>query len=255
MFLQNRYYAIYTRLIARCKAQNRVLLSKVNKNYIYYERHHIVPRSLGGDNSKNNLVLLTSKEHFLCHRLLVKFTNGIAKRNMAFALMRMSKGSNGNAIAARLYERSKKELLVAISGPNHPNFGKPGSSLGKKFTEEHKSRMSSSQKGKTIRPESRLKQSNAMRGRELSADHKNKISEAVSGYKNGMYGRNHTDLAKKKIRDANSKTWIVVYPSGIEKIVHNLHDFCRTEGLDIRTMQRVACGSRKQHKGFTCRKP
>ena len=38
----------------------------------YYEVHHILPRSLGGNDDKNNLVKLSAREHFICHLLLVK---------------------------------------------------------------------------------------------------------------------------------------------------------------------------------------
>jgi hypothetical protein len=38
----------------------------------YGEKHHIVPRSLGGNNSKENLVRLTAREHFICHALLAE---------------------------------------------------------------------------------------------------------------------------------------------------------------------------------------
>lgn len=39
---------------------------------IYGEEHHIIPRSLGGSNDKNNLVRLTAREHYICHFLLYK---------------------------------------------------------------------------------------------------------------------------------------------------------------------------------------
>lgn len=35
----------------------------------YSEKHHVVPRCLGGGNSKDNLVVLTAEEHFLAHQL------------------------------------------------------------------------------------------------------------------------------------------------------------------------------------------
>ena len=38
----------------------------------YYEKHHIIPRCLNGSNDKDNLVLLTAREHYLCHWLLWK---------------------------------------------------------------------------------------------------------------------------------------------------------------------------------------
>lgn len=47
----------------------------------YYENHHIIPRSLNGSNSSENLVLLTAREHFICHWLLVKiFPKGSDER-------------------------------------------------------------------------------------------------------------------------------------------------------------------------------
>lgn len=36
----------------------------------YHERHHIVPKCLGGDNNEENLIDLYAKEHFIAHKLL-----------------------------------------------------------------------------------------------------------------------------------------------------------------------------------------
>ena len=36
----------------------------------YKERHHIVPKCLGGTNEKDNLIDLYAKEHYEAHRLL-----------------------------------------------------------------------------------------------------------------------------------------------------------------------------------------
>ena len=38
----------------------------------YYERHHIIPRCLGGTDDECNLVYLTPEEHYVAHQLLVK---------------------------------------------------------------------------------------------------------------------------------------------------------------------------------------
>lgn len=38
----------------------------------YSEKHHVIPRCLGGDDSMANLVRLTPEEHFVAHQLLVK---------------------------------------------------------------------------------------------------------------------------------------------------------------------------------------
>jgi hypothetical protein len=41
---------------------NRALSRVVGDMYV--EKHHIIPKSLGGSNDKSNLVKLTAKEHF-----------------------------------------------------------------------------------------------------------------------------------------------------------------------------------------------
>jgi hypothetical protein len=38
----------------------------------YYEVHHIIPRSFGGNNNESNLIKLTSADHFFAHILLAK---------------------------------------------------------------------------------------------------------------------------------------------------------------------------------------
>lgn len=36
------------------------------------EKHHVLPRCMGGSNAKSNIVALTPEEHFVAHQLLVK---------------------------------------------------------------------------------------------------------------------------------------------------------------------------------------
>ena len=43
----------------------------------YFERHHIIPRALGGDNRPNNLISLKASDHLLSHLLLAKIHGGI----------------------------------------------------------------------------------------------------------------------------------------------------------------------------------
>jgi hypothetical protein len=84
MFLDNRYTKIYHRLIEL--ARQRTL-----SDGIYTEEHHVVPRSMGGNDDPTNLVSLTYDEHRFCHRLLVHMTSGIYKGKMSFASMLMNK--------------------------------------------------------------------------------------------------------------------------------------------------------------------
>jgi len=55
MFIENKYNTWYYNIIN--KSKNRLLTG-------YKEKHHILPRCLGGKDNKDNLVELTAREHF-----------------------------------------------------------------------------------------------------------------------------------------------------------------------------------------------
>jgi hypothetical protein len=71
------------------RAKSRVFLG-------YTEKHHIIPKSLGGSNEENNLVNLTAKEHYICHLLLIKMTEGKARTKMRYASYMFSRNPNNN---------------------------------------------------------------------------------------------------------------------------------------------------------------
>lgn len=154
MFQLNKYTTIYYNIIYR--AQARPVATDT-----YTEKHHIIPKSLGGTNMSSNLVRLTAREHFICHLLLVKMLEGNAKHKIAFALNRMlisGKNHNRYTPSSRLYELSRKYRSLAIS---YTHAGIPESiesnikrSLSTKGiprgpkTEEHKKKLSLAKKGK-----------------------------------------------------------------------------------------------------------
>jgi len=79
------YQKLYNNIITNAQSKNRKK-SKLE----YFENHHILPRCLGGSNDKSNLVLLTFKEHYIAHHLLVKNSNNIihkSKLAMAFNIL------------------------------------------------------------------------------------------------------------------------------------------------------------------------
>ena len=71
------------------KSYQRFIESKSNRPLIKqpgYEFHHILPRSLGGSNSKDNLVKLTHEEHLKAHEYLAMMYEGESKTKMEIAL-------------------------------------------------------------------------------------------------------------------------------------------------------------------------
>ena len=98
MYLSNKYTKWYNRIIT--VAQNRTIDG-------YVERHHIIPKSLGGNNSKNNIVRLTAREHFICHLLLIRMLSAPDVYKMVSAVWRMAnnrKGGNKYKVTSRCYE-------------------------------------------------------------------------------------------------------------------------------------------------------
>ena len=75
-----------------------------------YALHHILPRSLGGSNSKSNLVKLTHREHFIAHRMLVKMFRGEKAKKMNYALWRMvNEKHHPYKVSSRVHEQILQE--------------------------------------------------------------------------------------------------------------------------------------------------
>lgn len=116
LFIDNKYTRIYNSIIENAK--DRCLPIDV-----YCEKHHIIPRSIGGNNSFVNIVKLLPREHFICHWLLVKMTEGKNKRSMSHAL-RMMLAVNPNKHKERYIPKSKIYTIVKKSA-NQASLGKP----------------------------------------------------------------------------------------------------------------------------------
>jgi hypothetical protein len=101
------YQGIYDRIIDRARTR---------KLEGYKEKHHIVPKCMGGSNKKENLIELTAREHFICHRLLNHIHPG--NRSLIFASWMMSNLQSEQRsfkVSARTYEQLKKEHSIAKS--------------------------------------------------------------------------------------------------------------------------------------------
>jgi hypothetical protein len=79
-----------------------------------YEKHHIVPKSLGGSDKKSNIAILTPREHALAHLLLVKFLTGEHKAKMVFALKTMIsyRNKHRNQLTTRQYETLRQTFQI-----------------------------------------------------------------------------------------------------------------------------------------------
>ena len=74
----NLYLIRYNKLIAHYQS---------NMSVGFVEKHHIVPKCMGGTDDVTNLVLLPAKAHFIAHYLLHKSYPDNIKLSHAFSMM------------------------------------------------------------------------------------------------------------------------------------------------------------------------
>lgn len=220
------YKRIYDEIVDNAKIRG---LNKKKLNY-YTECHHIIPKCLGGTNDKDNLVLLTAKEHFVCHHLLFKTGNF----NLIHAFMCMNNVKNfqhkriQSILTANQYANLRcaymkvmseklKGRIVTIETREKlriANLGKIISEetrkklseshkglrtcLGIKASEETRKKLSESHKGQFVSEETKMKMRNIHKGRIFTNEWKAKISLAKIGKDKGKI---LSDEHKQKIRD------------------------------------------------------
>lgn len=105
------YRKIYDNLVSKAKLRG---LDK-NKFNSYCEIHHIKPRSIGGSDSIDNLVMLTGREHYIAHMLLWKMFP--ENKSLVYAANMMC-NRFGEYVNSRLYEKLKQEFSRAVSDNN-----------------------------------------------------------------------------------------------------------------------------------------
>lgn len=87
--LENKYTKWYNHFIETRKFR------QIHQDQ-YTEIHHIIPRSLGGSDSRDNLITLTAKEHFFAHLLLANMFSGNSSYKMVAAVNALKNlNSNG----------------------------------------------------------------------------------------------------------------------------------------------------------------
>jgi len=86
-----------------------------------YERHHIVPKSMGGTDVKSNLAVLTPREHALAHLLLVRFLSGEHKAKMIYALKSMIgfRNATRQQLTTKQYDTLRKVYQTQKQSPEY----------------------------------------------------------------------------------------------------------------------------------------
>lgn len=194
IFIDNKYLHVYNNIIDRAKSRKKI--------DVYTEKHHILPRSLGGTNDLDNLVHLTGREHFIAHRLLVKITKGDDQNKMIFALNSMMNRYNKTMKRYTPNSRVYEYLRIKLSEA-HKRIGR---------TEEHKAAISKAHTGKIVSDDTRRKQSEAIKaagpagGAIKGSIRTVSTREAISKARKGIvfseeHRRKLSEAAKRRVRN------------------------------------------------------
>lgn len=185
------YVKIYTDLI------NKGLERGLNKRILdyYTESHHIIPKCLNGVDRKINRVLLTGREHFIAHKILVKMYPGC--NGLIRALHRLLTDKRERKIASRDYEIIKQKYSelrkLDWSGNNHPTRGKPSWNSGMKLPDSMKELIRLGSIG-IKKPGT----SEKLKGRKRDPDLMKRISESNTGLKRDIAACTNIKLGQRK---------------------------------------------------------
>jgi hypothetical protein len=203
------YKLAYESLIAGASSKSRA-----KGNGEYFEKHHVVPRAVGGGNEKENLVLLSGKEHYVAHHLLARMHPQIKALQRAFWAMCHIRGEKRSyRVTSAVYEAARKEFSAGIGEV----FSKARS--GVPLSYERRVRLSEALKGNQHTlgyrhsADSRKKISDAGLGRKRS---KESIAQSVANRPervlseedrmrcgDGMRGKIHTEKTKALMSDSH----------------------------------------------------
>lgn len=189
------YERVYSQLI-----QHRQINILTNANCEYYEKHHIIMKSLGGNNDSSNIVSLTPREHFIAHLLLYKIHKC---KKTAYALWLMREGNSEQVRykikSSKIYQSIRMNYIVHFR--EHMNTllqsedyrEKLGKSISLGMIESYKNGRIRAFSGKKHTDETKAKMSETK-----------KINGSNSGERNSQFGKPRTDETKEKVRLALS---------------------------------------------------
>ncbi len=237
MFNESKYTTYYYDIIN--KAKNRTL-----SDDIYTEKHHIIPKSLNGNNTQENLVILTLREHYICHWLLTKMfdhnKNNIIK--MHHALWNMINTRKNIKIPSRLYEQLKTKHYQIIKGSQ---TGEKNGFYGKTHTEEVKQKCGDRTRGKTYEDIYGPEKANEIKRKQL------KFKKGRKAWNKGLSvdQKIRETIRKNKNNNKVFRWWKITLPDQSIQITKDRREFCNQHNLNYNTVNDYS-QKQKPYKGY-----
>lgn len=235
----NKYFTIYHSICQAAFARSKV----------HGERHHILPKSfgLGGEKDKANIVLLTHREHYIVHQLLVRFLRDtFYKKKMDYALWRITNRKIGYIPNSRQYATIRSALIQNIknridSAETRAKKARPGK-LNGMYNRTHSDEVKLAASKQAIE-KFKGKSYVDLYGEEKALQLKAARSESTKKARQTRSGVG--------AKNPNSKTYRLTSPLGIEYLITGtLSQFCKEHRLPIGKVIDVAKGRLPLYKGW-----
>jgi hypothetical protein len=195
----------------------------------YSEKHHIIPRSMGGTDNISNLIALTPRQHVVAHWMLWKAYGG----NMGRAFFMMSNFGKYGKVNSRTYAMARadyaEQVSIQMTGKVMPPISEETrqkmskSATGRKVSDATKAKISAAQVGRVYDDEFKRKVSEAKKGISTrgtgwsqSEETRNKIGQAQVGALNHMHGRKHSMETRMKMKEAHRLRHTPISAEGAE---------------------------------------
>ena len=246
------YQRIYDQIIDRAKKEKRT-----KGQGIYYESHHIVPRCLGGSDKRENLLLLTAREHFICHWLLSRMYPGNNKLIFAFHAMTVFTGSKFQSRytpSSRAVQEAKELSSEIKKGQTlEEKVGKERADQLRKENSERKKGRSNANKGVKKSEEAVAKRTATRKERDNYRRTEKSIEKGIQTRKekNSYVGRTFSQDHKKKLSKIKEKP-IKQYTLSGEYVTGYvaLSTAAKTLNINISGISRALTGKVPNYRGF-----
>ena len=193
----------------------------------YTEEHHVVPKCMLGTDEKNNLVLLTYREHILAHLLLYAIYPDIKGLFLSFCFLIEVKDRRNcfdteikvDLLVLEELKTGKSQLMRGDKNPmKNPEVAKKVSNF-KKFQEPFFKGKHHSEQTKQILREKTLSlnwkgENHPMYGKKHTDETRKKISDKLKGELHPLYGKHLKETTKAKLSEKHKEA--VISPEGIE---------------------------------------
>ena len=228
------YKKIYESIIIRGLDRG---LDKRTVDY-YVEIHHILPKCMGGSDDESNLVMLTGREHVICHMLLERMYPDNPK--LIYAIQRISTSKTGEHLSPRQVDYIRKRFSETRKNPEK--------------TSEMRLKISNTLKEYYKDPEVRRLHGEKMKARIITDEWKQNISKAQTGKKKPQKKPNLSDelrekkaqLCRDRVGEKHPNSKKIMDPSG--RIFHSITECAKANGLSRENLSYIV--NHSPEKGY-----